>query len=95
MRPRRGQQFGPELPAGSGELAPGVLPRGEHDPGGGLPRVQFTARHRQGLKVAAPEEIAWRNGWISTEMLVEQAKKLVKNQYGQYLLKLSEEKFHG
>ena len=54
-----------------------------------------TIEHRQGLKVAAPEEIAWRSGWISTEMLVEQAKKLVKNQYGKYLLKLSEEKFHG
>ncbi|MFC5847248.1 glucose-1-phosphate thymidylyltransferase RfbA [Deinococcus petrolearius] len=54
-----------------------------------------TIEHRQGLKVAAPEEIAWRNGWISTEMLVEQAKKLAKNQYGKYLLKLSEEKFHG
>ena len=54
-----------------------------------------TIEHRQGLKVAAPEEIAWRSGWISTEMLVEQAKKLAKNQYGKYLLKLSEEKFHG
>ena len=54
-----------------------------------------TIEHRQGVKVAAPEEIAWRNGWISTEMLVEQGRKLAKNQYGKYLLKLSEEKFHG
>ncbi|KQR22932.1 glucose-1-phosphate thymidylyltransferase RfbA [Deinococcus sp. Leaf326] len=54
-----------------------------------------TIEHRQGLKVAAPEEIAWRSGWISTEMLIQQAKKLAKNQYGKYLLKLSEEKFHG
>jgi len=50
-----------------------------------------TIEHRQGLKVAAPEEIAWRNHWISTEQLVEQAQKLAKNQYGKYLLKLSKE----
>lgn len=51
-----------------------------------------TVEQRQGLKIASPEEIAWRNGWISTEMLVEQARKIAKNQYGQYLLRLSEEK---
>ncbi|WP_161883685.1 glucose-1-phosphate thymidylyltransferase RfbA [Deinococcus alpinitundrae] len=50
-----------------------------------------TIEHRQGLKVAAPEEIAWRNHWISTEQLIEQAQKLAKNQYGKYLLKLSKE----
>ncbi|WP_291428884.1 glucose-1-phosphate thymidylyltransferase RfbA [Deinococcus sp.] len=50
--------------------------------------------HRQGLKIASPEEIAWRNGWISTEMLLEQAQKLAKNGYGKYLLKLSKEKRH-
>ncbi|GAA5514080.1 glucose-1-phosphate thymidylyltransferase 1 [Deinococcus carri] len=53
-----------------------------------------TIEHRQGLKVASPEEIAWRNGWITTEALLEQAQRLAKNQYGQYLLKISREKFH-
>ena len=46
---------------------------------------------RQGLKVACLEEIAFRNGWIEAERLREIAKPMAKNQYGQYLLKLSEE----
>ncbi|ABB23304.1 glucose-1-phosphate thymidylyltransferase RfbA [Pelodictyon luteolum] len=47
-----------------------------------------TVEKRQGLKVACPEEIAWRNGWISTDALKELALPLMKNQYGQYLLRL-------
>ena len=54
-----------------------------------------TIEHRQGLKVASPEEIAWRSGWIDTDQLIRQAQRLAKNQYGKYLLKLSKEKVHG
>ncbi len=53
-----------------------------------------TIEHRQGLKVAVPEEIAWRSGWISTEMLLEQAQRLAKNRYGQYLIKIGKEGRH-
>ena len=43
---------------------------------------------RQGLKIACLEEIAYRNGWISAEKVVELAQPMVRNQYGQYLLNL-------
>lgn len=46
---------------------------------------------RQGLKVACLEGIAYRNGWISEEKMRELAKPMLKNQYGQYLLKVIEE----
>lgn len=46
---------------------------------------------RQGLKVACLEEIAFRNGWISAAKLKELAAPMLKNQYGQYLLKVAEE----
>lgn len=49
---------------------------------------------RQGLKVACLEAIAYRNGWISTEKLQELAEPMKKNQYGQYLLQVIEEKKH-
>lgn len=47
-----------------------------------------TIEHRQGLKVACLEEIAWRNGWISDEQLKKQGKVFSKTQYGQYLLSI-------
>ena len=43
---------------------------------------------RQGVKIACLEEIAYRNGWISEEKLREVAEPMLKNQYGQYLLKV-------
>jgi len=47
---------------------------------------------RQGLKISCPEEIAWRKGWITDQQLSGLAKNLLKNDYGQYLQKLTENK---
>ena len=47
---------------------------------------------RQGLKIACLEAIAYRKGWITEERMRELAKPMLKNQYGQYLLKVIEEK---
>ena len=49
-----------------------------------------TIEHRQGLKVACLEEIAYHQGWISVELLLEQAEKLKKTSYGDYLRKVAE-----
>jgi glucose-1-phosphate thymidylyltransferase len=48
-----------------------------------------TIEHRQGLKVACLEEIAFNNGWLSKEALKEQGQALSKNGYGQYLIRLA------
>ncbi|MDP3978779.1 MAG: glucose-1-phosphate thymidylyltransferase RfbA [Pseudomonas sp.] len=50
-----------------------------------------TIEHRQGLKVACLEEIAFNNGWIDREQLLSQAQAFGKTGYGQYLYKLAEE----
>ena len=61
------------------------LDTGTHD--SLLEASQFihTIEKRQGLKVACPEEIAWRNGWINDEELNDLAKRLAGNEYGHYL----------
>ena len=59
-----------------------------------LAAAQFIATidKRQGLKVNCPEEVAYRNGWLSEEKLCEIAQPLLKSGYGEYLLKLIEER---
>ncbi len=53
-----------------------------------------TLEHRQGLKIACPEEIAWRYGWIDSAQLESLAKPLTKSGYGQYLLRVLTEKIY-
>ena len=67
------------------------LDTGTHD--SLLEASQFiaTLERRQGLKVACPEEIAFRSGWIDAAQLERLAKPLLKNGYGQYLMKLLHE----
>jgi glucose-1-phosphate thymidylyltransferase len=68
------------------------LDTGTHD--SLLEASQFiaTLERRQGLKVACPEEIAYRSGWIDAAQLQQLAQPLLKNGYGQYLMKLLSEK---
>ena len=47
---------------------------------------------RQGLKIACLEEIAYRQGWINEEQLIDNAKPMLKNGYGQYLMEIVENK---
>ena len=47
-----------------------------------------TIEKRQGYKIACLEEIAWNNGWLSNEQVMQTAKALFKNSYGQYLMDL-------
>jgi glucose-1-phosphate thymidylyltransferase len=53
-----------------------------------------TLEKRQGLKIACPEEIAYRAGWISADELQAQAQPMLKNGYGQYLMQLLKERVH-
>jgi glucose-1-phosphate thymidylyltransferase len=54
----------------------------------------YTIENRQGLKVAAPEEIVWRHGWIDDAQLDKLAQPLAKSGYGKYLLRLLKEKVY-
>ena len=67
------------------------LDTGTHD--SLLEASQFiqTIEKRQGLKICCPEEIAWRQGWISAEQLEALAHPLEKSGYGQYLLQILKE----
>lgn len=81
-----------------GELMVEVMSRGFAwlDTGTGeslLEAGQFveTLERRQGVKIACPEEIAWRNGWINDAELLSLGARLSKNGYGRYLTSLVEE----
>jgi glucose-1-phosphate thymidylyltransferase len=67
------------------------LDTGTHD--SLLEASQFisTLENRQGLKVASPEEVAYRSGWITSSQLEKLATPLLKNGYGQYLMGLLKE----
>ncbi|MBO4287292.1 MAG: glucose-1-phosphate thymidylyltransferase RfbA [Kiritimatiellae bacterium] len=64
------------------------LDTGTHDSLADATAFVKTLQDRQGLKIACPEEIAWRQGFIDNEEFSELAKKLKKSSYGQYLIHL-------
>ncbi len=81
-----------------GELKVQTLPRGfawldtgTHDSLAEASIYVEVLEKRQGLKIACLEGIAYRQGWISRERMIELAQPMLKNQYGQYLLKVVEE----
>lgn len=82
----------------SGDLKVKVLERGfawldtgTHDSLSEASTFIEVIEKRQGLKIACLEEIAFRQGWITASQVRELARPMVKNQYGQYLLRVAEE----
>ncbi len=81
-----------------GELKVRTLPRGfawldtgTHDSLAEASIYVEVLEKRQGLKIACLEGIAYSNGWITADKLRELAKPMLKNQYGQYLMKIADE----
>ena len=68
------------------------LDTGTHDSRSEASTFIEVIEKRQGLKVACLEEIAYRKGWITKEQLIEDAKPMIKNDYGKYLMELAEGK---
>jgi glucose-1-phosphate thymidylyltransferase len=68
------------------------LDTGTHDSLMDAGQFIATLENRQGLKVACPEEVAYRAGWITAEQLERLAQPMLKNGYGQYLMRLLHEK---
>jgi glucose-1-phosphate thymidylyltransferase len=67
------------------------LDTGTHDSLSEATNYIETIEKRQGLKVACLEGIALRKGWITTEKMRELARPMIKNQYGQYLMKMADD----
>ncbi len=67
------------------------LDTGTHDSLADASNFVEVIEKRQGLKIACLEGIAYRNGWITEERIGEIAKPMLKNQYGQYLMKVIDE----
>ena len=65
------------------------LDTGTHESLFDAARFVEVVEKRQGVQIAALEEIAWRKGWISSERLVELAEPMKGSSYGEYLLKLA------
>lgn len=65
------------------------LDTGTHDSLTEASNFVETIEHRQGLKVACLEEIGFEKGWLTKEKMLEVARPMEKNQYGQYLIKLA------
>ena len=82
----------------SGDLRVRTLPRGfawldtgTHDSLAEASIYVEVLEKRQGLKIACLEGIAYRQGWIGRERMVELARPMLKNQYGRYLMKVIDE----